>query len=541
MVSDAVVPHTSQGEAAAKSSVWDLLTERRLFIGLIALVAFAPLPLGSNRPIWWSVLAIWAGILFAAYGAYRWRTQTEEYIPARKVLAIVVPFLLAILWALVQIFPWMPTSIAHPLWQETATFLGTGASSTISINPYETASGIMRLLTYAAVFWMSLQICRSTTLADRGLRAIAVISLAYGAYGLIVHLGGWERVLWFHKWAYEGYLASTFVNRNSYATYAGIGLVCVIGLLLQDLGSVLKIKASARTKAELALEVLAGKSAYLVVTALVLGTAILMSGSRGGVMSTFLGIIVLIVCCGYARVIPRQQTMIFLGIALASGLLFIAVSGGAVVDRLTDAEASGGGRSDIYRLTWEAIGAAPFAGSGLGTFMDTYPIFRDSRLPAGPPWQDAHNTYLENALELGIPAAALLFVSVASMGELCLFGLVRRRRAKIYAAVGMAILTLVGFHALIDFSLEIPAVTVTFTFIMGIACAQSFSSRSRKRSKSRDTGQRRSSRSVGLSRGDPPASDTKSPPELVIRPEPHPEAPKPIGEDPPPSEKPSVP
>ena len=518
MVSDAVVPHTPQSEAAAKSSVWDVLNERRLFVGLIALVAFAPLPLGSNRPVWWSLLAIWAGLLFLGYGVLRWRTQAEEFIPARKVLAIVIPFLMAITWALFQLFPWMPDSIAHPLWQETSAFLGGNTPSTISINPYETASGIMRLLTYAAVFWMALQICRTASLADRGLRAIAVVSLAYGAYGLIVHLGGWERVLWFHKWAYEGYLASTFVNRNSYATYAGIGLVCVIGLLLQDLGTVLKLKASARTKAELSLEVLAGKSAYLVVTALVLCTAILMSGSRAGVMSTFLGIIVLIVCCGYARVIPRQQTIIFLSVAVVSGLVFVAVGGGSIIDRLTDANSSGGGRSDIYRLTWEAIGAAPMTGSGLGTFMDTYPIFRDTRLPAGPPWQDVHNTYLENALELGIPAAALLFVSVASMGELCLFGLIRRRRAKIYAAIGMATLTLVGFHALVDFSLEIPAVAVTFFFIMGIACAQSFSSRNRRRQRARKD-ERKTTTSSVQTRKDP-AGIAK--PDMVVQPEPLP-------------------
>lgn len=487
LVSDAVVPHRSHEEVDSPVNFSGIVTETRLFWGLVALVAFAPLPLGSNRPLWWSVLAVWAGALFVAYAFLRWQSQTSEHVPARKVLAIVVPFLLAIIWAFIQIFPWMPASIAHPLWQETSAFLGGATVSTISINPYETATGIMRLLTYAAIFWMALQIGRDSTLAKRGLMAIVVISLAYGAYGVIVHLGGWERVLWFHKWAYEGYLASTFVNRNSYATYAGIGLICVAGLLLHDLGSVLKLKASARTKLELSLEVLAGRSAYLVVAAVVLSTALLFSGSRAGVMSTLLGIITLIICCGYARVIPRQQTMIFLSVAVVTALVFLAVSGGAVIDRLSQlSEDTTQDRAGIYRLTWEAINAAPLTGSGLGTFSDVYPIFRDTRLPSGPPWQDAHNTYLENAMELGLPAAALLFVSIASMGELCLFGLIRRRRAKIFAAVGLAVLTLVSAHALVDFSLEIPAVAATFCFLMGLACAQSFSSRNRRRKKSQE-------------------------------------------------------
>ena len=522
MVSDAVVPHSPQEEATAKPNFFDLITERRLFWGLTALIAFAPLPLGSNRPIWWSVLAIWAGALFIAYGVLAWRAPSPDHIPARKVLAIVVPFFLAVAWGLLQIFPWMPDSIAHPLWKETQTFIGGAVSSTVSINPYESVTGVMRLLTYAAIFWLALQLGRDGSLAHRGLRAIAVISLAYGAYGLIVHLAGWERVLWFHKWAYEGYLASTFVNRNSYATYAGVGLVCVLGLLMHDLGNILKLTASARTKIELSLEVLAGKSAYLVVGALVLSTAILMTGSRAGAMSTLIGIIILIVCCGYARVIPRQQTLIFLGVAVSSALVFLAVSGGAVVERLGSLEETNGGRSEIYTLTWEAIGAAPVTGSGLGTFSDTYPIFRDERLPAGPPWQDTHNTYLENALELGVPAAALLFVAVASMGELCFFGLLRRRRSKIYAAIGLSVLTLVGVHALVDFSLEIPAVTATFVFIMGLSCAQSFSSRTRhKRARAHGTKSRRSQRRQRSSTTAPAA------PELTVEVEVPPEDPAP--------------
>ncbi len=481
MVTESLVPGSTTSETVHRPVRVGALSEAALFWGLVALIAFAPLPLGSNRPVWWSFLGVWVGLLFLVYAFLRWQARSNEFVPASKVLAIVIPFLLAIGWALLQIFPWMPDSVAHPLWMEAGDFLQGDLSSTISINPYETGTGVMRLLTYGAIFWIALQLGRDNALAQKGLRAIIVISLVYGAYGVIVHLGGWERILWFHKWAYEGYLASTFVNRNSYATYAGIGLICVAGLLLHDLGTVLRLKAASRTKVELTLEMLTGKSAYLVVTAVVLCTALLLSGSRAGVASTLLGVIVLILCCGYAKVIPRNHTWMFVTAAFVSAFLFLAVSGGSIIDRLSETEASGGGRTDIYRLTWEAINAAPVTGSGLGTFTDVYPIFRDSRLPPGPPWQDTHNTYLENALELGIPATLLLIVSIASMGELCLFGLIRRRRAKIFAAIGLSVLTLIAFHALVDFSMEIPAVTATFAFVMGIACAQSFSSRRRRK------------------------------------------------------------
>ena len=157
-------------------------------MGLTALIAFAPLPLGSNRPIWWSILAIWAGALFVAYGVLTWRAPSPDHIPARKVLAIVVPFFLAILWGLVQVFPLDAGIDRHPLWQETQAFIGGTVSSTVSINPYESVTGVMRLLTYAAIFWLALQLGRDGSLAHRGLKSHRCYLPAYGAYGLIVHL-----------------------------------------------------------------------------------------------------------------------------------------------------------------------------------------------------------------------------------------------------------------------------------------------------------------------------------------------------------------
>jgi O-antigen ligase len=91
----------------------------------------------------------------------------------------------------------------------------------------------------------------------------------------------------------------------------------------------------------------------------------------------------------------------------------------------------------------------------------------------------AHNTYLENALELGVPAAAVLVLAVASLGVLCAVGVVRRNRDTIYPCVGLAATALVGVHAMVDFTLQTPAVAATYFMVMGAACAQSWSRPSR--------------------------------------------------------------
>ncbi|HEU4735612.1 MAG TPA: hypothetical protein VFS48_01115, partial [Solirubrobacterales bacterium] len=46
----------------------------------------------------------------------------------------------------------------------------------------------------------------------------------------------------------------------------------------------------------------------------------------------------------------------------------------------------------------------------------------------------------------------------------------RRRSNALYPCLGIAATTLVGLHALLDFSLEIPAIAVTYAAILG-ACS----------------------------------------------------------------------
>ena len=76
-------------------------------------------------------------------------------------------------------------------------------------------------------------------------------------------------------------------------------------------------------------------------------------------------------------------------------------------------------------------------------------------------------------------AAALLFACIGWLALMCLRGLRTRGRDWVYPATGLAATALVATHALVDFSLQIPATAVTYAALMGAACAQSFSSRRR--------------------------------------------------------------
>ena len=92
-------------------------------------------------------------------------------------------------------------------------------------------------------------------------------------------------------------------------------------------------------------------------------------------------------------------------------------------------------------------------------------------------YDKAHNTYLENIFELGLLQASALFIALFIMALICLRGVWARHRNWIYPAIGFSASLLVGTHALVDFSLQIPAVAYTYALIMGAAVAQSLPTR----------------------------------------------------------------
>ena len=142
-------------------------------------------------------------------------------------------FAAVVLWIIVQNATWTPSSWHHPIWAMTSEALERPIKGSISVNRDLSTVALTRLITAASVFWLALQLCRDAMRAKHFMMAIGVIVCGYSAYGIIavalssepVHSTG---MAWSH-----GFVTSTFINRDHFGTYAGIGLVAVCGLILQ--------------------------------------------------------------------------------------------------------------------------------------------------------------------------------------------------------------------------------------------------------------------------------------------------------------------
>ncbi|MEP2419924.1 MAG: O-antigen ligase family protein, partial [Marinomonas sp.] len=172
---------------------------------------------------------------------------------------------------------------------------------------------------------------------------------------------------------------------------------------------------------------------------------------------------------------PRGKRSFILASILCLATLVGNVAGTQLSDRLSEqsVDIDADGRLNIYLLTLEAIGTAPWTGVGAGAYQDAIAAYKSDTFLHSIAVTKAHNTYLENALELGIPAALCLLAAITLLARETLTGIARRRRGIYLPATGTAASVLVGVHALVDFSLQIPAVTILYAVILGAAVAQS--------------------------------------------------------------------
>ena len=451
--------------------------DKWLFYALLLVTSLAPLPFGSNRPLSAAILVFCLAILLATWAVMFMGSKTSLH---DRFDALKIPALLygaVCIWIIIQ---WAPlnTRFADPIWIETSKQLGIELSQRLTVNPYATLTGLSHLLAYAGVFWLSFHLARTSQRAWLAIRVLSTVGAIYATYGIIVFISGNNWILIYPKWAYQDSLTSVFVNRNSYATFAGLSLLCAVTATLARIEDFLSLKHNWRSKLLFIAEELFSKSAWKLYTLIVLAVSLILSGSRAGIASSFLGLLVVVAIFFLQNRIRRQTQIWFATASIVSIFLFTLVVSGSLLKQrfeLNDLESSFSIRADMYEKTIDAIAAAPLTGTGFGTYADVIPAYKSGGKNAAlEMWDKAHNTYLENALELGLPAAIFLNLSIFWLAAYCINGSRTRRRNKLLPTLGVGATILVGCHALVDFSLQIPAVAVLYACIIGVATAQSW-------------------------------------------------------------------
>jgi O-antigen ligase len=452
--------------------------EEVLFWAFIAGLAWAPFWFGSNDLLAWGINAVLFPGLAIIYEASILIRGERHPLSIKELWIPAVLFVAVVLWIGFQNATWTPSFLHHPIWGMAADALYRPVAGSISVNRDLTTLALLRLVTAASVFWIAVQLCRDASRAIRLLYSIAIIGAIYAGYGLISFGVTPGYVLWFRTGT-GGFVTSTFINRNSFAAYAGMGLVAICGLILrfyrQEFTSV---GGSVRFRIATFIEVTGQKGAALLGCAFVILVALLMSGSRGGIVATALGLFIL----GALTLRRRQkgsaeqrEAIIVFG-ALLVVATFLAF-GDVLVGKIAQQGFQDASRLQVYAITMRSILDAPLLGYGYGTFADVFPMFRDQSVSTWGRWMMAHNTYLEVFQGLGLLFGSMLVASVVLLVLRCVKGALTRRKNEMMPCVAASVAFLLGVHSLVDFSLQLQAIAITFMAVLGAGVAQSESSR----------------------------------------------------------------
>ncbi len=141
------------GGAKAKTGT----APRLMFWLLVSLVLLAPLALGAVYPWSWGLLASFVGVLLLVWGTRTIASKQPPAVGAARLWPVLVLFAIAAAWAGLQMGAMTPGAWNHPLWQDAALALGADLDRHVTVNPYETGSALLRLLSYGGVFWLALQ------------------------------------------------------------------------------------------------------------------------------------------------------------------------------------------------------------------------------------------------------------------------------------------------------------------------------------------------------------------------------------------------
>lgn len=463
----------------AVAALWrDDWFDTAVFVALIAGLAWAPFWLGGDRLPAWGV----NGLLFPALAILLevkiLLTGARHPISVRRIAGPAILFLATLAWIALQTMTELPASLAHPIWSMAGDLLERPIDGSISVNRGETSVGLIRLATAASVFWVTAQLTRAPLRARLLLLSIAGAVAAYSVYGLVLSTFFSGAIPFFDVPVIGFSIRSTFVNRNSFATYAGLGLVTTIGLTLKLFSDAVPQAAGSRSyRLSKYIEATGRRGWLLLGTGFVILVALLGTASRGGILATALGVFGLFALTVSRRRrhrAERVETIVFVTAALGATFLFFGdmIVGRIETDGLTDAS-----RFSVYAIAIRAMLDRPLVGFGYGTFADIFPMYRDQSIATAGVWDMAHDAYLEAWLGPGLLFGSALIIAIGWLALKCFFGALDRRKSATPAIVASACSLIVGVHALVDFSIQIEGVALTYVALLGVGVAQAESSR----------------------------------------------------------------
>ena len=361
-----------------------------------------------------------------------------------------VPLIGAVVLGVVQL---LPLRAASP-----------GITSSLSLDPNSTKLVIVQLATLFVYFAATLVFVDTPHRLHVLVRTIMIFGFFLAIFGLTQSFTSPTKVYWIRE-LNQSTAFGPFINRHHFAGYMELTISLPLGLLLA--GSIDKEK----------------RLLYLFIAGL-MGVALVMTTSRGGIISLVAEIVFLVIVTaiwrkhGERRRIGSSRLKDVAKRAGLAGALIVGLFMGVVLlggefslNRFIDSVNTDDpttGRAHFWSVTLDMIKANPVVGTGLGAFGVIYTRY-DTRNGLYR-LEQAHNDYLQVFSDAGVVGGVLAFAFVVLLFYRG-FGRARSRdnfrRGVALAALGGCFAVLV--HSFFDFTLHTTSNALLFLVLAALA------------------------------------------------------------------------
>ncbi|HKP47811.1 MAG TPA: O-antigen ligase family protein [Pyrinomonadaceae bacterium] len=428
------------------------LASRFAFLIICLAIILSALAYGTVHAWSLAVFFIGAIVLLILWVADGWRLGTFRV--SQNILQL--PLIGLIVLGAIQLLPLRSAPVAPSV--------SVPLLHTLSLNPYATrfiVIEVIALLIYLAATLVFIDTPKRLRLI---VRSITIFGFLLAIFGLTQSFTSGNRLYWVRDMA-QSTAFGPFINRHHFAGYMELTIALPLGLIFTN--------AIEREK----------KFIYLFAAAL-MAIALIMTNSRGGIVSLIAEVLFLVSMMGFGRKHrkrkshkkPRiQSAAAKTGLALAMLMaLFLGVmmfGGEDAISRIVgsvNADDPTTGRTHFWSVTLDIIKNHPVLGTGLGAFGVVYTGY-DTR-NGQYRLEQAHNDYLQVLSDAGIVGAVLGLIFLAGLFRI---GFARRdspdRFRRGVATGAMAGCFAVLVHSFFDFTLHTTSNTLLFLILAALA------------------------------------------------------------------------
>jgi O-antigen ligase len=294
--------------------------------------------------------------------------------------------------------------------------------------------------------------------------AVMTAGVLESLYGMFEFFSGHRHILNLPAEAIVSSVTGTFINRNYFAGYLLMVIPLSMGFLFsREAGRTGRYRGWRHR-----LSSLDGKTLLIGFSVIVMILGLLFSASRMGIVSLLLSfsLISLFFRSPWKERTFSRGSILILGLAI----LWAAWIGlDIVINRFFTVSEGLKGRWAFWVNTFQIFKDFPVFGSGLGTYLQVFPVYRSFHIQGLV--SHAENDYLQLASEVGIIGLGLLSVLFSYLISRAFSGIrsLSDREPGRYIAIGglVGILALM-LHSLVERNIQVPANAFLYTFMFAL-------------------------------------------------------------------------